>query len=212
MKSDFSLSRRSFLRTAAVTAGAVGLAACAPKAEPTKAPVAEATKAPTAAPAPVERVELEVWTGWTEQAAKNIEMILGGYNDSQESVTAKHVVIPDNMTQRLLAGISAGNPPGTAVVFGANIAYQLAAQNGLLALDEVGEAELPEDLRRLSAEERQEKLAALAAEREEIDGRLRELAKKRDAFLRAKAPEDGFDARVLDSLKDQAEEVGVSYE
>lgn len=141
MKTDFSLSRRSFLRTAAVSAGAVALAACAPKAEPTKAPVAEATKAPTAAPAPVERVELEVWTGWTEQAAKNIEMILGGYNDSQDAITAKHVVIPDNMTQRLLAGISAGNPPGTAVVFGANIAYQLASQGGLLALDEVGEAD-----------------------------------------------------------------------
>ena len=51
------------------------------------------------------------------------------------------MVIPDNMTQRLLAGISAGNPPGTAVVFGASIAYQLAAQDGLLALDEVGEAD-----------------------------------------------------------------------
>jgi ABC-type glycerol-3-phosphate transport system substrate-binding protein len=137
------IARRDFLRNSAFAAGAIVLAACKPAAAPTAVPEApakvEATKAPEAAP--VERKDVEVWTGWTEDAAKNIEAILDGYNKSQERVTAKHVVIPENMTQRLLAGISAGTPPGTAVVFGASVAYQLAAQDGLLALDEVGKPE-----------------------------------------------------------------------
>lgn len=111
-----------------LTGTGLALAACA-------APVAPSGDSGAASAA---RTEIDVWTGWTEQAATNIEMILDGYNESQDQVTAKHVVVPDNMTQKLLAAISAGNPPGTAVVFGANIAYQLAANDGLLALDDLG--------------------------------------------------------------------------
>lgn len=138
------LSRRDFLRGAAITATGGILTACAPT-TPEKVPAkptATSEERP-AGPEPGEKKEIEVWTGWTEQAAENIEMILDDYNKSQDRVTAKHVVIPENMTQRLLAGISAGNPPGTAVVFGAEIAYQLAAQDGLLALDEIGK---PDDV------------------------------------------------------------------
>ena len=127
------LSRRDFLRGATLGSVGLALAACAP------APTTSSESAPGESVA-AERIEVDVWTGWTEQAATNIEMILDGYNQSQENVTATHVVVPDNMTQKLLAAISAGNPPGTAVVFGANIAYQLAANDGLLALDELGDA------------------------------------------------------------------------
>jgi len=109
------------------------LAACAAPAAPQQSSSGEATTVTD-----MERIEVDVWTGWTEQAATNIEMILDGYNQSQDKVTAKHVVVPDSMTQKLLAAISAGNPPGTAVVFGANIAYQMAANGGLLALDDLG--------------------------------------------------------------------------
>ncbi len=138
------ITRREFLRTlSAAGLGAAVLGACKPAA-PT-APTAasgEPAEGPTAAaPAPAQAVEMEVWTGWTEDAATQIEKILDNYNQSQDRVVAKHVVVPEAMTQKLLAAISAGSPPGTAVVFGANIAYQLAAQNGLLALDEVGSPE-----------------------------------------------------------------------
>ncbi|MEM7134774.1 MAG: extracellular solute-binding protein [Chloroflexota bacterium] len=109
----------------------LALAACVP-------PSAPGGDAASGGEMSSERVEVDVWTGWTEQAATNIEMILDGYNESQENVTATHVVVPDSMTQKLLAAISAGNPPGTAVVFGANIAYQLAANDGLLSLDDLG--------------------------------------------------------------------------
>jgi ABC-type glycerol-3-phosphate transport system substrate-binding protein len=126
-----SFSRRDFLRVGAGMTGLVVLSACVPAA----APQAQTGGGQGAAAAPV---ELEVWTGWTEAMASNIELILGNFNKSQTKVVAKHVVVPDSMTQKLLAAVSAGNPPATAIVFGAAIAYQLAAQKALLALDEVG--------------------------------------------------------------------------
>jgi multiple sugar transport system substrate-binding protein len=79
----------------------------------------------------------------TEDAAHNIEELLDGYNKSQDRIIAKHVVVPEAMTQKLLAAVSAGNPPAAGIVFGANIAYQLAAQNGLLPLEDFGN---PDDL------------------------------------------------------------------
>lgn len=125
------ISRRTFLQSSMLAGAGLALAACVPPAAPASS--GDSNDAPSSA-----RTEVAVWTGWTEQAATNIEMILDGYNDSQESVTATHVVVPDSMTQKLLAAISAGNPPGTAVVFGGDIAYQLAANGGLLSLDDLG--------------------------------------------------------------------------
>ena len=132
MAMERHLSRRTFLKGSMLSGAGLILAACAAPAAPQQSGAEEA------AAVPAERVEVDVWTGWTEQAATNIEMILDGYNQSQDKVTAKHVIVPDSMTQKLLAAISAGNPPGTAVVFGANIAYQLAANGGLLALQDIG--------------------------------------------------------------------------
>jgi ABC-type glycerol-3-phosphate transport system substrate-binding protein len=134
------ISRRSFLRVSAGVAGMAALAACMPPAPASPAAAGEEA-AETGA------VELEIWTGWTEDAATNIEKILSGYNESQDAIVAKHVVVPEAMTQKLLAAISAGSPPAGAIVFGANIAYQLAAQNAVLALDEIGNPEQVETLK-----------------------------------------------------------------
>lgn len=135
------LSRRSFMRISASVAGVAALAACVP----TSPGAQEAEGGAATASGPT---EIDVWTGWTEDAATNIEKILDGYNKSQEQVVAKHVVVPDSMTQKLLAAISAGNPPTTAVVFGASIAYQLAAQKGLQALDDVGKPDQVDTLKK----------------------------------------------------------------
>jgi multiple sugar transport system substrate-binding protein len=142
------LSRRGFLKGAMIGGASLVAAACAPAA-PAPAPAAApaeqqpaATEAPkAAAPAASGPVQIDVWTGWTEAAAKNIEEILAGYNKSQSAVVAKHVVVPEAMNQKLLAAVSAGNPPACAVVFGASVAYQLAAQKAILPLDEVGKPE-----------------------------------------------------------------------
>ncbi len=142
MANSTSISRRDFLRAGAGISGLLLLSACT--AAPASAPAAPAAAGgESAAAAPV---ELEVWTGWTESMASNIELILADYNKSQDKVVAKHVVVPDSMNQKLLAAVSSGNPPGTAIVFGAATAYQLAAQKALLPLDEVG---LPEQVKTL---------------------------------------------------------------
>jgi multiple sugar transport system substrate-binding protein len=119
------------------------LVACVPPA-PAGSAASDASAGAAAGDSPV---EIDVWTGWTEDAATNIEKILSGFNDSQDRVVAKHVVVPDSMTQKLLAAVSAGNPPATAVVFGASIAYQLAAQKALMALDEIGSPDQVETLK-----------------------------------------------------------------
>lgn len=130
------LTRRDFLRLSAGVTGVTIMAACVPPASPGGGAATSGEGAPAAGP-----VEIDVWTGWTEDAATNIEKILDGFNKSQDKVVAKHVIVPEAMTQKLLAAVSAGNPPTTAVVFGANIAYQLAAQKALVPLDEVGKAD-----------------------------------------------------------------------
>lgn len=137
------LSRRNFLRASAGLAGLAALAACVPPA-PGGSAASDASAGAASGDSPV---EIDVWTGWTEDAATNIEKILSGFNDSQDRVVAKHVVVPDSMTQKLLAAVSAGNPPATAVVFGASIAYQLAAQKALMALDEIGSPDQVETLK-----------------------------------------------------------------
>src|SRR5690606_11015041 len=136
------LTRRKFLYVGAGLATTMTLAGCLPAA----APQATGRESPAAGP-----IEIDVWTGWTEDAAINIEKFLTGYNESQDRIVATHVVVPEAMTQKLLAAVSAGNPPATAVVFGASIAYQLAAQKALIALDAVGNEEQVETLRQWMA-------------------------------------------------------------
>jgi len=139
MQEQKQWTRRNFLRMTAGMTSVAMLAACVPTSTPgTQEGSAPATEGP---------VELNVWTGWTEDAATNIESILDGFNKSQEAVIAKHVIVPEAMTQKLLAAVSAGDPPATAVVFGANVAYQLAAQKALMALDEVGKPDQVETLK-----------------------------------------------------------------
>ena len=133
-------SRRDFLKVAAL--GGVSMTAACQAAPRPAAPVA--TTAPVAGSAATEvpvaassAKNIEVWSGWTEDFANNIQTILDKYNEAQTQYVAKHVSIADSMNQKLLAAVSAGNPPATAIVFGAGTAYQLAAQNALLPLDDV---------------------------------------------------------------------------
>lgn len=135
------MTRRQVLSGAATlglgTVGIAFLGGCAASPSPAAGATQEEVTQP-AATAP-EKVTLEVWTAWTEEAATNIEKLLENYSNSQDEVTAKHVVTTD-MAQKLLAAVAAGNPPGAAIVFGANNAYTLASENAILALEDVGDA------------------------------------------------------------------------
>ncbi|MBI4613174.1 MAG: VWA domain-containing protein [Planctomycetes bacterium] len=85
------------------------------------------------------------------------------------------------------------------------------------ALDQVKVEDLPEDLKGKSREEQEKALAERLAARQELQGKIAELAKKRDEYVKAElekqgAQKDSFDEKVVETLKDQAEERGLSFE
>jgi ABC-type glycerol-3-phosphate transport system substrate-binding protein len=123
-------TRRQLLVVAAMAPTTTLLGCLAPNSQRggSEAPIKEGAQVPA-----------QVWTGWTEKAAKKVDRVISVFNDSQDKVNARHVVVPGDMSQKLLAAINAGKPPEAAIVFGAGLAYQLAARGALLAFDDVGD-------------------------------------------------------------------------
>ncbi|MBX3377798.1 MAG: VWA domain-containing protein [Phycisphaeraceae bacterium] len=79
------------------------------------------------------------------------------------------------------------------------------------------EDQLPENMKKMTLDERKAHIAKLAEERKDRQQKIKELSAKREAFVKAelaKAPErkDSFDEKVLDSLTRQAARCGITYE
>ncbi|MBS1149126.1 MAG: hypothetical protein H6Q89_824 [Myxococcaceae bacterium] len=75
------------------------------------------------------------------------------------------------------------------------------------------EEELPDNLRKLSKEKQVEFLKQQNAQRQELEAKVVEVNKKRDAWIskNAKTEKDSFDGRVFESVKSSAAKVGVAY-
>lgn len=73
--------------------------------------------------------------------------------------------------------------------------------------------ELPEQLKKLSPEKQVEFLKQQQAQRKDLEAKVVEVSKKRDAWIatNAKAKADSFDGRVFESVKNSAAKVGVAY-
>lgn len=84
-----------------------------------------------------------------------------------------------------------------------------------LAVNALSEAELPDELRGLSADQRAQHIASKRAQREVVLAQIKEASTKRDAHLKASPPprasSEGFDAKVLDSLKKAGAAKGIAY-
>ncbi len=81
-----------------------------------------------------------------------------------------------------------------------------------ITLADVPAEELPEAMRTMTPEQREQHVAAVRARRAEIESRISELSEQRAAFQREKVaerPRAGFDARVLDALRQQAATKGI---
>jgi len=81
-------------------------------------------------------------------------------------------------------------------------------ENGSVKLEDVNPAELPEDLKALSPEERRQEIEKRLGERHVIRGQILTLSKQREAFLDAErqkrgGTKDGFDEVVSRTLKEQ---------
>ncbi len=83
-------------------------------------------------------------------------------------------------------------------------------EDGTLDLDNLAEADLPEELKGLSADQKQAKVKTLVAERKELNQQLESLVKKRDAFMdeerkkqAATTGKDAFDTEVRATVERQ---------
>jgi hypothetical protein len=91
-----------------------------------------------------------------------------------------------------------------------------AVKDGVADLAALPEADLPEELVAMDETERRAYVDRKIADRDEIQGRIDSLSRKRDAHLRAKSEaldgDESFDSRVLEAIREQAADKGIAYE
>jgi uncharacterized protein YegL len=88
-------------------------------------------------------------------------------------------------------------------------------ENNTVKLDEVKAEDLPEDLRKLSADERKKEVERRLAERQKIRDEIVTLKKQRDDYVAAErkkhtGTQTGFDAAVATALKEQLAKKGIN--
>jgi hypothetical protein len=85
-----------------------------------------------------------------------------------------------------------------------------------IKLEDVKDEHLPEEMRKMTLEQRRAHVEQKAKERAELRARIVELSKKRDEYLRQelekRGAKDGFDAVVKEALRKQAERKGIRIE
>jgi hypothetical protein len=90
-----------------------------------------------------------------------------------------------------------------------------AVQEGDVLLESIDAELLPDEMRGMSNEERQQFLDKREKEREEIRKKIVELTRERDAYIAEQIATAGaggsFDAQVLRMIRTQAEEKGIDY-
>ena len=108
---------------------------------------------------------------------------------------------------------------GNATLY-CNSAWDLvdAIKTGTCKLADVPDADLPEDLRKLSPPQRQARVDEATRQRETIQKRIAELSAEREKFLTAerkkpaKADEDTLDTAMLKAVREQAARARISFQ
>jgi Mg-chelatase subunit ChlD len=88
-----------------------------------------------------------------------------------------------------------------------------AVENETVKLEDVKEADLPENLKKMSPTERKQEVEKRVGQRKAIRAEIVELSKKRDEFIKAErvksGKQDGFDAAVSSALSEQMLRKGI---
>lgn len=139
-----------------------------------------------------------------EGSRREAEAKLGAMRDLAPAAKA------DRLSYNMRAAPSA--PAGTASVagnFGESVDLTAAPQQ----LSTFKETELPAQLRAVPAAERQAFLEKQAKEKQTLEKKIVETAKKREAWMaeNAKSKTDSFDEQVMENVAKQASSVGVTY-
>lgn len=93
-----------------------------------------------------------------------------------------------------------------------------ALNNKSVELDKLKSSDLPEDMRTLDTKQQREYLEQKSRDRQQLQAKIQDLSKQRDAYVDTKLKEsgkktaDGFDAQVLNTLKEQGQKKGIHFE
>ena len=118
-----AISRRSFLKRTLAGTGALALS------QPLYQRSAYASTGP---------VTLTYWHGWTGEWEKMVKFVVEMYHAKQDRVRINPVVVPwSEFVPKLTAAIAAGNPPDIATFFNSGPIPTLAAQQAIIALDDI---------------------------------------------------------------------------
>jgi multiple sugar transport system substrate-binding protein len=122
------ISRRSFLRRSLLGTGALALS---------QLPFNGSAYAATGP------VTLTYWHGWTGEWEKMVQSVVDMYHAKQDKVRINPVVVPwDQFIPKLTAAIAAGNPPDVVTLFSSAPIPTLAAQQAIIALDDISGVDL----------------------------------------------------------------------
>jgi multiple sugar transport system substrate-binding protein len=131
-------SRRSLLKGAAAGLGATALTG-------TSWAATRGMPAIQAAP-----IELTYWHGWTEQWEEMVQFVVDQFHAKQDRIRVTPVVVPvgtpeqaSEFLAKLTGAIAAGNPPDIVTLFGSTAIPTLAAEEALVALDDIEGSDLP---------------------------------------------------------------------
>lgn len=98
--------------------------------------------------------------------------------------------------------------------FSGELDLAAAVDEKRVSLDAVPQAELPDALRGLSKAELAARVAQVSEERRKVSAEMSAVERKRAEYLAKnapKAPEGGFDAKLVDSLREEAGRKGIAY-
>jgi Mg-chelatase subunit ChlD len=93
-----------------------------------------------------------------------------------------------------------------------------AVNNKNVDLDKLKPSDLPEDLKTMDTKQQREYLEQKSRERQQLQAKIQDLSKRRDAYVdgklkaSGKKTADGFDAQVLNTLKEQGQKKGITFE
>ena len=114
------------------------------------------------------------------------------------------------------AAFVSGDAAGMALARRKELVTDVVA--GKLSLDEIDKAELPDDLKSMTPQQREAFVRERSDRREQLRAEIGKLQAQRRAYIDEKLREAGtegevsFDDAILESAKDKAAEKGISYE
>jgi hypothetical protein len=162
-----------------------------------------------AAPQDKELAELNMKVGRT--------MIPCGDERTRRFVVAKQAAAEGAAPAATAARLSFNAKSGKTVQGEGELLDALAERK--ITLDKVKREDLPEDLRKLSADELKAHVAKMQKERADLQKRIAELSRERDAYIELERKKlatagraGGFDEQVAKSLRAQAKKKGIRYE